>query len=591
MDTTSFLGLLQGVKKSGSGWQAKCPAHDDRTPSLSVSEGPDGRTLLHCHGGCNPEAVCAAVGITEADLFLTKNGSEQKRIVATYPYHDASGKLLFEVVRFDPKDFRQRRPDPTALDGWTWSTKGIKKVLFRLPEILKAVGSGKFVFVTEGEKDALALVERGLAATCNPGGAGKWQENYTETLRGADCIIIPDKDNAGRDHGQLVAGKLQGAAKSLRVIELPNVDGKPVKDAADFFAAGGDAAQIAALVDAAPEWTPAATHAKAQACALPEIIDAAAFMAMPQETPPELIAGILHRVSKEALGGSSKAYKTWTLLDEAVSVAHGVPWLGFSTHPGKVLFVNFEIQPYAWQRRIAAVTRAKDIELKPGAIQLWNLRGHAADFRQLVPKIIARAKTEDFSLVVLDPLYKLIGTADENSARDIAELLNAIERLAVETGAAVAYANHFAKGLASGKETLDRISGSGVFARDPDSLLIFTKHEQPDAFTVEPILRNFPPVEPFVVRWNFPLFERADDLDPAKLKQAAGRKPENSPDDLLKLLPGKGLTNADFLAAADADGISKRTFYRLRKLLEAAGKIMLSKVNGKWKPISPKKTA
>ena len=321
---------------------------------------------------------------------------------------------------------------------------------------------------------------------------------------------------------------------------------------------------------------------------LPGLIDAADFLAKPIEPPAELIEGILHKGSKLAFGGSSKSFKTWSLLDLAISVATGADWLGRRTAQGKVLFLNFEIQPHAWQRRIAAVASAKGVEIKPGQIILWNLRGHAADFRQIVPRIIERARRENFALNVLDPIYKLYGNTDENSAGNVALLLNALERLATETGAAIAFGAHFAKGNASAKEAIDRISGSGVFARDPDSLLIFTKHETDDAFTVEPILRNFAPVAPFAVRWQFPLMELADDLDPAKLKQAGGRKPENSPDDLLKLLPADGLTHADFLAAADKDGISKRTFYRLRKTLEKTGKIMLSKVTEKWTPISPK---
>ena len=100
---------------------------------------------------------------------------------------------------------------------------------------------------------------------------------------------------------------------------------------------------------------------------LPPMVDAADFLATPQEMPPELVAGVLHKGSKLAFGGSSKAFKTWCLLDLAFSVAHGALWLGFKTTPGKVLYVNFEIQNYAWQRRIAAVARAKGIELKPGA--------------------------------------------------------------------------------------------------------------------------------------------------------------------------------------------------------------------------------
>ena len=321
---------------------------------------------------------------------------------------------------------------------------------------------------------------------------------------------------------------------------------------------------------------------------LPELIDAADFLAMPLDPPAELVEGILHKGSKLAFGGSSKSFKTWCLLDLAISVATGADWLGRRTTQGKVLFLNFEIQPHAWQRRIAAVASAKGVEIKPGMIQLWNLRGHAADFRQIVPRIIQRCRAVNFALNVLDPIYKLYGNTDENSAGNVALLLNSLERLATETGAANAFGAHFAKGNAAGKEAIDRISGSGVFARDPDSLLIFTKHETDDAFTVEPILRNFAPVAPFAVRWQFPLMQLADDLDPAKLKQVGGRPTKHRPQDLLDLLPPEGLTHHDWLESAAAKKISERTFYRLRDDLEKAGKVLNSIAAGKWLPIQPK---
>ena len=135
---------------------------------------------------------------------------------------------------------------------------------------------------------------------------------------------------------------------------------------------------------------------------LPELIDAADFLAMPLDPPAELVEGILHKGSKLAFGGSSKSFKTWCLLDLAISVATGADWLGRRTTQGKVLFLNFEIQPHAWQRRIAAVASAKGVEIKPGMIQLWNLRGHAADFRQIVPRIIQRCRAVNFALNVLD---------------------------------------------------------------------------------------------------------------------------------------------------------------------------------------------
>ena len=339
------------------------------------------------------------------------------------------------------------------------------------------------------------------------------------------------------------------------------------------------------LLDA-PETEPTAQAAPTND--LPDLIDAADFLGSPIEPPAELVEGILHRGSKLAFGGSSKSFKTWCLLDVAISVAAGAAWLGRTTAQGKVLFVNFEIQPHAWQRRIVAVAKAKGVELKAGQFILLNLRGHAADFKKLIPQIIARAGRENFALIVLDPIYKLYGNTDENSAGNVALLLNSLERLATETGAAIAFGAHFAKGNAAGKEAIDRISGSGVFARDPDSLLIFTKHETDDAFTVEPILRNFAPVDPFAVRWEFPLMHPADDLDPAKLKQAGGRKPEHSPADLLALLPAGGLENKAWQEVADENGISRRTFFRLRKALETAGKIHPSTVTGTWQPILKK---
>lgn len=321
---------------------------------------------------------------------------------------------------------------------------------------------------------------------------------------------------------------------------------------------------------------------------LPDFIDAATFVAEPIEAPDELVQGILHKGSKLVFGGSSKSYKTWSLLDLAISVATGTEWLGRRTTQGRALFLNFEIQPHAWQRRITAVAEAKGIELEPGQITLWNLRGHASGFKVIMPHIIQRCRNKDFALIIFDPIYKLYGGADVNAAGEVAELLNSLERLATETGAAIAFGAHFAKGNASGREAIDRISGSGVFARDPDSLLIFTRHEADDGFVVEPILRNFPPLAAFAVRWTFPRMHLASDLDPAKLKKPGGRKPTHLPADLLALLPKEGLASTDWQAKAADEGISKATFFRLRKALQKSQRINGSTVTGRWQPILTK---
>ena len=270
---------------------------------------------------------------------------------------------------------------------------------------------------------------------------------------------------------------------------------------------------------------------------LPPIVSADDFIKQEIVPPKEIVHGVLHQGSKMAIGGGSKSFKTWTLLDLAVSVATGQQWLGFDTTYGKVLYLNFEIQRFAWQKRLHAVLKAKKLESTCNRLDLWNLRGRANDFNTLIPQIIERASTELYVLIVLDPIYKLYGRTDENKASDVAALMNSVESLAVETGASTAFGAHFSKGNQSGKEAIDRISGSGVFARDPDSMLMFTQHEAQNSFTVEPILRNFTQVDPFVVQFDFPLMKRNDELDPSKLKQSnSGRKKEYDLDEILKAI-------------------------------------------------------
>lgn len=185
---------------------------------------------------------------------------QQRREVCAYDYHDESGALLFQVVRFEPKDFRQRRPDGKG--GWLWNMTGVRRVLYRLRAVLNARDNGDQVCIVEGEKDADALAGLGLCATCNVGGAGKWQAGYTGTLTAAHVVIIADKDKAGRDHAAQVLWALEGKAASVKVIELPDRDGQTVKDAADWIAAGGTAAELEGVIRSAPEWTQPAEAAE-----------------------------------------------------------------------------------------------------------------------------------------------------------------------------------------------------------------------------------------------------------------------------------------------------------------------------------------
>jgi len=205
---------------------ALCPAHPDKNQSLSINVCDD-KILIHCHAGCSQEAVLAALGIEGCELSLSASDRE-RRIVATYDYQGENRKLLFQVVRFEPKGFRQRRPDGRG--GWLWSLNGVPRVLYRLPDVLAA----KSVLVCEGEKDCETARALGLVATCNPGGAGKWCEEYSECLRGKRVAIIADADEPGRKHAAQIADSLSAKAEMVKIVEFPQA-----KDLTEWVATGG----------------------------------------------------------------------------------------------------------------------------------------------------------------------------------------------------------------------------------------------------------------------------------------------------------------------------------------------------------------
>ena len=232
--------------------KARCPAHDDHDPSLEATLGNNGGVVVKCFAGCSFEDITDALGLPKGALSPTREIRGGKpNIVATYDYTDEAGKLLFQVCRLDPKDFLQRKPNGNG--GWTWKVSGIRQVPFHLPELLAAVKAGRPVYIAEGEKDVLALEAAGFVATCNAGGALKWRRDFAPFFNGAEVVIIADKDTPGRKHAADVAAKLKDSPASVKILELPDVNGTLVKDAADFFAAGGQPAELDAITDPAPK--------------------------------------------------------------------------------------------------------------------------------------------------------------------------------------------------------------------------------------------------------------------------------------------------------------------------------------------------
>ena len=247
-------------RRTSTGWLTLCPVHEDRNPSLSVSEGKDGGILVHCFGGCAQKAVVDE--LKARNLWPSSNGERpqakgkaMRKLVATYDYQDAAGALAYQVCRFVPKDFRQRRPDPKNPKKWLWNLDGVTRLPYRLPELLAADPAAP-VFIPEGEKDADRLAALGLAATCNSEGAGKWRPELNQYFRGRRGVILADNDAAGREHALKVAQALCGIAASVKVLDLPGLP--PKGDVSDWLTAGSSVARLLELAEAAPDWKPQA---------------------------------------------------------------------------------------------------------------------------------------------------------------------------------------------------------------------------------------------------------------------------------------------------------------------------------------------
>lgn len=278
MDLRDFLGRLHiasGPNASGE-YMCKCPAHDDKTASLCVRDGNKG-IVLKCQAGCDTEAVLGALGLKMRDLFHESNTAPAKpaapakkggkkprgKFVCAYAYVDESGTVLFEACRYElpdgKKTFSLRQPAPDQPGGYKYTKEGARLVLYRLPEVLAAIKSGKPVFVVEGEKDSDNMAKLGYVATTNPMGAGKWLAGeYSSSLAGADVYIIPDNDDVGRKHAKQVAQSIYKVAKSVRILDLVKVYAElpPKGDISDLYKLvgrkAGDAALKQAMQDAEP---------------------------------------------------------------------------------------------------------------------------------------------------------------------------------------------------------------------------------------------------------------------------------------------------------------------------------------------------
>lgn len=388
---------------------------------------------------------------------------------AVYQYTDETGELAFEVCRFESvgedgkveKTFRQRRrptpddPPEKIRDGWFWSVKGVRQVPYRIADLIEAVARETIVFVVEGEKDVENLAKLGIPATCNAMGAGKWPEELTAHFKGANVVLLPDNDEPGRKHRDLVAKALSTVAASVRVLDLPGLGEKG--DVSDWLAAGGTVDAFYDLVETkAWRWSEASTYKSHFQAVRWADLD------KPGLEHEWLIKGLLTRGERSMVAGPSQSGKSFAVLDLALSVARGVDYEAYSKIGGQS---GWEVREFktlhggvvyqageggrGLKKRLRAYREHHGLDsttdlpfvLLPSAIDLFANDDHT---NLMIDEIRHWASTFSvpLELVVIDTLSAATPGANENTSEDMSRVLARCERIAQATKAHVMIVHH-----------------------------------------------------------------------------------------------------------------------------------------------------
>lgn len=460
-----LLPKLEGIRKLPSGYQARCPAHEDSSPSLSIGVGNNQPVILNCHAGCSSDAILNELGLTWEDVSAPREDKRQSDdewtpagpASAVYDYRDENGELLYQVLRVPQpggkKTFRQRVPDVTAKSGWKWRLDGTRRVPYRLPELIAATEAGETVWVCEGEKDVHALNAAGAVATCNPQGAGKWLAEYNAWFIDADVRIVADKDKPGQAHARAVAEALEGVAAAVTIVEP--LEGK---DAADHIKAGRSLAEF---------MTTWATNQPAPIDLAPDLHH---FLSVVDPPAQWVVPGLLERGDRLIWTGFEGLGKSLAIRQVAVAAAAGLhPFRPESFPPQRVLYIdceNSERQGRKHFRQIERAARMKNHRVpddnmfvihRPAGIDLSK----APDAAWLMERVTAHQP----DLLVCGPFYRLHDSESEEE-RGARKVVKALDEARVLCDCAVIVEHHAPHGQAGSRQV--RPFGSSLLLRWPE---------------------------------------------------------------------------------------------------------------------------
>ena len=573
MRVEDFLARFKSAKRNGSGAMVPCPSHPDDKGSLSVSEGDDGRILLFCHAGCETATILSALGIEARDLFPEEGRARRKReIVSTYEYTNEKDELLYQVVRFDPKDFRQRKPD--GVGGWTWNLNGQERVPFRLSRVLDAARAHGVLWVVEGEKDVLKLEALGLVATTNAGGAGKWTARYAEAMKGARGVyIVPDNDTPGRKHAEDVARSVHEIGIPVKIVTLPGVPEKG--DVSDWLTAGGAAEGLTKLAQGAPVWEPKADESDPTTSTSVLVrLDTVKAEKVKAMWPGRIFYGKVNVIDGDP--GMGKSALTVDLAAR-ITRGHSMPGETAGQEPAGVVILTAEdgladtVRPRleAAGGDASRVVALDAIRLENGACRMPTL-ADVENIREAIASVGAK-------FVVIDPIMAYLGSKDGHKDQDVRSITHPVAHLAEETGVAVVLVRHLNKSEKS--SPLYRGGGSiGIAGAARSVLLVAPDRDDPTLRILASVKSNLSAPPPSLSYRLVPegdvvriVWEGAVDVTAAALLadqgggEAGGR--EGAEAFLQEILADGPAPSKDVFSQARQAGISEITLKRAKAVL------------------------
>jgi 5S rRNA maturation endonuclease (ribonuclease M5) len=612
--------MLQNAKPAGENkWVACCPAHDDQHPSLSISKGEKG-ILLKCFAGCSTEAVCKELGITTSSLFYNRTKRQGERTdltsgqnvhkstadtlampdttprqeVAFYDYLDEDGELLFQKVRFEPKDFMQRRPDGNG--GWDWSLNGTRRVLYRLPELLKTAPES-VIFIVEGEKDAESLRSLGLTATTN-GAAGKWlglckDPSFQKPLEGRRVAIMGDNDKAGEKNVRMIAESIFSVAKEVRIVKVP--DG--FKDITEYLESR-DSAEPEDLRELILSW-----HGKA-AIYDPNKKGELVFVSMadieaepvkwfwPNRIPANMFS---------MMTGNPNMGKSFLMMYMAATVSTGRDWPDCQNDmpAGTVLLINGEesakhaIKPrLEWNGADCSKVHIVHHIAGDDGEEVFDIQKHIAELSGYLDRVT------DCRAIFIDPITAFLGGANENSNSEVRAALLPLINLAEQRQVTIIGISHMNK--KSDLQAIHRNLGSIAFVAAARSVWLIEaepkEKNENDQEIDGPRWRKFLPVkynlstDPTGLRFQVidgqvqfdsePCRQTADDAA-SQQGRVEARAFNDAKNFLREQLVADDKTATDIYDAAKAEGVSRATLLRAKEVLKVRTWREGSK-GGKW---------